>query len=564
MDDATGTDDELAAGRRAYRRRDWPVAHRRLTAVGSRCDLSPDDAALLGDAAWWLGLVDESIAAGQAAYHGFVDAGRPRSAASCAIGVAVNLLLRGEVEQGAGWLQRAARQLTDLPECAEQGYLRYLTEVEGVLDGPDPDAVADTARQVADLGRRLGVPDLSAAGATGLGRVLIRQGRVAEGMALLDEAMVAVLADRLSPDWAGNIYCHMMAACHEVADVGRAVRWVTATADWLATLPSAVVFAGICRVHRSQVLQTTGDWSRAEAEAARVSVDLADIHVLAAAEGFYQVGELRRLCGDLAAAAAAYRRAHELGRDPQPGHALLRMAEGAPGPAAASVETALLARAGHRLARAPLRAAQVEIALARDDLVAARAAVDELSATAAVYGSSGLTGAAARATGALLLAEGRPADALPVLVEACRIWHGCGARHDTARVRVLLARAYRSLGDIDSAARELDIADATFAALGARPDRAVVAVLRGSRDARPGGLTAREVEVLTCLAAGRTNREIAAALVISEKTVGRHLAHIFTKLRVTSRTAAAAFAHEHGLMGRTPHGTAPPDAPSAR
>jgi DNA-binding CsgD family transcriptional regulator len=194
----------------------------------------------------------------------------------------------------------------------------------------------------------------------------------------------------------------------------------------------------------------------------------------------------------------------------------------------------------------------------------ARAAVDELSATAAVYGSSGLTGAATRAAGALLLAEGRPADALPLLVKACRIWHGCGARHDIARVRVLLARAYRSLGDTDSAARELDTADAIFAALGARPDRAEVAALRGLRDVRPGGLTAREVEVLICLAAGRTNREIAAALVISEKTVGRHLTHIFTKLRVTSRTAAAAYAHEHSLMGRTPHGAAPPDAASAR
>jgi ATP/maltotriose-dependent transcriptional regulator MalT len=408
------------------------------------------------------------------------------------------------------------------------------------------------------------VPDLAAAGTMGEGRLLVRQGRLAEGMTLLDEAMAAVLADRLSPDWAGNLYCHMMAACHEVADIGRAVHWVAATTEWLATLPSAVVFAGICRVHRSQVLQVTGDWPRAEAEAERASHDLADIHVLAAAEGHYQVGELRRLRGDLAAATAAYRQAHELGRDPQPGHALLRLAEGAGDTAAASLETALLARPGHRLARAPLRVAQVEVALARGDLTTARAAVDELAATAAVYGSSGLTGAATRARGALLLVDGRPADALPVLVESCRIWHGCSAPYDTARVRVLLGAAYRALGDLDSASRELDTADTVFAELGAEPDRAQVAALRDVRDARPAGLTAREVEVLICLAAGRTNREIAAALVISDKTVGRHLAHIFTKLGVTSRTAAAAYAHENGLMGRTTHGAAAPDAASAR
>jgi DNA-binding CsgD family transcriptional regulator len=561
MDEAAGTDEELADGLRAHRNRDWPAAHRRLTALGRRRELPPDGLAVLSDSAWWLGRVDESIATGQDAYRGFVAAGRPRPAASAAIGVAVNLFLRGQAEPGAGWLQRAGRLLAGLPECAEQGYLCYLTEVEGALDGPDPDAVVTAARQVADLGRRLGVPNLSAAGAMGEGRVLVRRGRVVEGMALLDEAMVAVLADRLDPDWAGNLYCHMMAACHEVGDVRRAVHWVAATIKWLATLPCAAVFAGICRVHRSQVLQVTGDWQRAEAEADRACRDLADVHVLAAAEGHYQVGELRRLRGDLTAAAAAYRRAHELGRDPQPGHALLRLAEGAADAAGRSLHTALLARTGERLARVPLLVAQGEVALARGDLAPARAAADELAATAAVYGSSGLVGAACRARGALLLAESRPADALPVLVEACRLWHGCGARHDTARLRVLLARAYRALDDPDSTARELDVAETVFAELGAGPDRAQVAELRG---ARPAGLTAREVDVLRCLAAGRTNREIAAALVISEKTVGRHLAHIFTKLGVTTRTAAAAYAHGNGLMGRTPHGPDAPDATFAR
>ncbi len=516
------------------------------------------------DAAWWRGRVDESIAGYEAAHRGLLAAGDRPAAAGAAIAVAVNLALRGDDAPAAGWLQRAGRLLADLPECAEHGYLRYLVEVEGALDGPDPAGVIAAARAVADLGRRLRVPDLVTAGTLGEGRVLVRQGRVAAGGALLDEAMVAVLAGELSPDWAGNAYCHLMAACHELADIGRAARWVAATADWLATLPSAVLFAGICRVHRSQVLEVTGDWARAEAEAARVCAELTGISAAAVAEGHYRVGELRRRRGDRPAAAAAYRRAHRLGRDPQPGHALLRLAEGEAEPAAAAVAAALLAHPGAPLARAPLRAAQVEIALARGDLDTARTAAAELTATAAAYGSSGLVGTAAAATGAVRLAEDRAADALPVLAEAGRVWRDCGARYDTARVRVLLARAYRALGDADSAGRELDAADAAFAELGAVPDRAAVAALRGAGPRRPGGLTAREVEVLVCLAAGRTNREIAAALVISEKTVGRHLSNLFTKIGVSSRGAATAYAYEHGLVGRTPQPAAGADGASDR
>lgn len=554
----------LAAARAAHGRHDWPAARRGFTTAAAHTTLGPADLGLLGDAAWWLGLVEESIRASEAAYAGFVDAREPRAAAWAALGVAANLFLRGDVALGAGWVQRAGRLLADVPECPEQGYLRYLVDVEGALDGPDPEAVLAAAREVADLGRRHADADLVAVATVAEGRVQLRQGHVAEGMALLDETMVDVLAGRLSPDWAGNVYCHMMAACHELGEFGRAARWVAATSDWLATLPAAVVFTGVCRVHRCQVLQIVGDWPRAEAEAAQVCRDLADIHVASVAEAHYQLGELLRLRGDHAAAASAYRRAHDLGRDPQPGYALLRLAEGAGDAAAASVRAALLARAGNPLGRAWLCAAQAEIALARDDLDTARAAVDELAATAAVYGSSGLAGAAARASGALVLAEGRAADALPVLLEAARVWRDCGARHDTASVQVLLARAYRALGDIDSAALELDAADATFAELGAVPDRAAVAALRTPGVARRSGLTARELDVLACLAAGRTNREIAAALVISEKTVGRHLSNIFGKLGVTSRTAATAYAYEHGLVGRTPHAGPAPDTASAR
>ena len=564
MDDSRDAGESLAAARSADRRRHWSAAHRQLEAVADRHDVNPDDLALLADSAWWLGRVDESIAAGQGAYHGFLEAARPRAAAMAAIGVAVNMLLRGDDAPGAGWIQRAGRLLGDQPECPEQGYLRYLVEVEGALDGPDLEGVGAAARAVADLGRRHRVPDLVAAGTVGEGRALVRLGRVPEGTALLDEAMVAVLAGELQPDWAGNVYCHMMAAYHELADANRAARWVAATGEWLATLPAAVVFTGICRVHRSQLLALTGDWARAEAEAAAVCVGLTGIHTAAAAEAHFQLAELRRLRGDRSAAAEEYGRAHALGRDPQPGLALLRLAEGNHAAAAAAIEAALVAHPHDALARARLRAAQVEVALARNDLPGARTAADELEATAARYATSGLCGAATSAVGALRLAESRPADALPLLVEAARLWQGCRARYETARVRLLLARAYRALGDLESAARELDVADATFAELGAVPDRAAVATLRAPARRLPGGLTGREVDVLACLARGRTNRQIAEALTISEKTVERHLTNIFTKLDVTSRTAAAGFAHEHGLLRDLPDAAAAADGDFAR
>jgi DNA-binding CsgD family transcriptional regulator len=388
--------------------------------------------------------------------------------------------------------------------------------------------VIGAARRLRELGRAHADPNLVAAGDLFEGRALVKEGRMAEGMALLDGAMLAVRSGELRPEHAGNIYCHLMAAFHELADVRRAAEWTEATSRWLASLPAAVLFTGICRVHRSQVLQRRGAWAQAEREAAQVCQDLAELQVAGAAEGHYQVGELRRLRGDLAGAEAAYREAHRLGRDPQPGLALLRLAQGRAPAAAASVRAALAAVAHDRLARARLCAAQVEIALAAAQPEVAARACEELERTASTNGSSGLEAA------------------LPTLRAGCRRWQELDAPYDAARVRVALAGAYRALGDGDAAALELDAAEATFERLGAAPDTARVRALRG-RAALPGGLTEREAEVLALVAAGRSNREIAEALVLSSKTVARHLSNIFAKLGVASRTQAAAYAFEHGL-----------------
>ena len=557
----TDLDDRRAAARAAAHRGDWPEALARFEALPDGCSLTADDHAAWADAAWWLGRVDECIAACDRAFRGYLDAGLARSAAMSAIAASVTFFLRGDAAGGAGWLGRAHHLLAEQPECPEQGFLTYLTEVEGGLDGPDQTAVVAAARHVADLGRRHRDPNLVAIGLLGEGRSLLRQGQVREGMALLDESMVLVLAGDVLPDWAGNVYCHLMSACQELADVRRARFWVEATTRWLATLPAAVLFTGICRVHRSQVLQAAGDWRASEEEAARVCADLAGIAQEAAAEGHYQLGELARMRGDSTAAERSYQRAHELGRDPQPGLALLRAGQGHPETGAASLRAALLVTS-NPLARARLRAAQAEILLLAGDLGVAEEAVEELGRVAESHASPGFAAAAAHWRGALLLAEQRPTEAVPWLHDACRAWRELQVPYDCARVRVLLAEAYRRLGDGDGAELEQAAAAKVFGRLGAAPDAAAVALQRGTA-LRPGGLTDRELQVLAHLAAGRSNREIAGALVISAKTVARHLSNIFTKLGVGTRTAAAAWAYQHDVANRN-HLTSTPNGSNAR
>lgn len=538
----------LDAAREAYAHRDWQGARDGFRASRDTGELVADDLHIWADAAWWLGLVDESLAAAEEAYRMFLQGTRPRQAASAAMNIALSLFLRGDDVAGSGWMSRVQRILRDQPECPEHGYMRYLLEVEAGLGGGELDAVASSARDVQEIGRRQADPNLVALGILGEGRALIRQGRVVDGNELLDEAMVAVLGDELSPKWAGNIYCHLMAACHELADFRRAAEWTRETTRWLESLPDAVLFTGICRIHRSQVFQTTGAWEQAESEAIRVCEDLADIQVASAAEGHYQLGELRRLRGDLPGAERAYRAAHERGRDPQPGLALLRLAQGRIDAASASIRGGL-AGTSNRLARARLCTAQVEIACAAQDFKTAGEAGDELNEIASEYGSSGLDVMARHARGAILLADGDAAEALEMLRGACEGWQKLHAPYESARVRLLLARAYETLGDSDAAAREFDAAEAAFTHLGAMLDSNNLSALRG-HPALPDGLTPREAEVLALVASGKTNNEVATALGISRKTVARHLSNIFTKIDVSSRTEAAAYAFAHDLAPR--------------
>jgi DNA-binding CsgD family transcriptional regulator len=527
--------DALAQAQQAYAERDWPTAAACFDAADSE-QLTADDLAVYSDAAFWLGRVDDVLRLRAAACEALEADARPAEAAMAAFTLGVFYLSRGEEEQGTGWMGRAHRLAADLPESPVHAALLSFTGVEANLMAGRPAEALDAARRGQEIGRRCGDAGLVAMHLQGEGRALIRSGQLADGLALIDEAMVTAENGRLDPFLTGTLYCHTVATCHEIADVRRLTRWTELTERWLATLPGGGVFEGLCGVHRAQLHLLHGAWDKAERGALRIAKDFDEFRVDYAAEAWYVVAEARRLRGD-PDAAQAYDETHARGRDPQPGRALLRLQQGDAAGAATSVRSALTAVGDDPLRRAPICAAVVEIAVAAGQLDNAADAASELAATAATYATSGLETMARAARGAVLLAEGRAEEALPVLRDACRRWHELGAIYDAASTCLRLVEAYRALGDEVSASEEEARAQAAFERLGAhRP------VLEP-----PDGLTRRECEVLALVADGCSNQQIGQKLYISDRTVGRHLTNIFRKIGVTSRTQAARYAAEHGI-----------------
>lgn len=541
-------DDALVVARTAFDQEEWASAFESFAECASAgVEMSADDWFAMADAAWWIGEIDVALNAWERAHHQYVEAGAPRQAAVAAMYIAAHSMERGDAATGSGWMRRTHRLLADVPEAAEHGYPMYFEVFEAMGRG-DLKAAGAAARRMQDIGRRFDEANLVAIGLVGEGRALLKDGRVGDGMALLDEAMVCASSGDLHPVWAGAVYCHLMDACHEVGEIRRASEWTEAASRWCERLSDAALYRGICRVHRAQVLHLRGEWGQAEEEASRACAGVLRLHPGTVAEGHYEIGEIRRLRGDLDGAEQAFRRAHELGRDPQPGLALVRFEQGRIDAAARSIATALEGT-DEPLVRARLLAAQVSVELAGGDLERAGSAASELDEIAGRFASSGLAATACQARGSVLAAEGQAAAAVRALRGACRMWQDLDARHAAASVRVLLADAYQALGDDDDAQLELDAARGTFVQLGARLD--VERIDRRRRPVQlPAGLTEREAEVLRLIAAGNTNREIAERLFISERTVHRHVSNIFVKLGVKSRIAAAVFAFEHDLAAR--------------
>jgi ATP/maltotriose-dependent transcriptional regulator MalT len=540
---------DLDRGRESYARQAWADAYDSLSAADRSAPLEAEDLERLATAGYMIGREADYLRGLERAHRAHLDAGRDLPAVRCAFWVGVTLALRGEMAQAGGWLGRAKR-LLDRQErdCVERGYLLLPETFRHEASGNWGEAAA-TAGEAVAIAERFGDSDLFALAAHEQGHILVQQGRLEEGLALLDESMVAVTAGELSPIVSGIVYCGVILACRDAHEIRRAREWTAALTEWCDRQPDLVAFTGRCLVHRAEILQLRGAWPEAldEARRARERAEAAQ-NDAAAAEASYREAELHRVRGDEEAAEAAYREASRLGREPQPGLALLRLAQGKTDAAEAAIRRAMGETTGVGV-RAGLLPAYAEIVLAAGDVEAAREACRELDAIAEGHEDNVLGAMAAETRGRVELDSGAVQEALPSARRALHTWQQLEAPHEAARARVLVARACRELGDEDAATLELDAARVVFEELDAAPDLAALDALAPTARARnPQGLTDRELEVLRHLSAGATNKAIAAELVLSVRTVDRHVSNIFTKLGVSSRAAATAYAHEHHVV----------------
>jgi DNA-binding CsgD family transcriptional regulator len=361
--------------------------------------------------------------------------------------------------------------------------------------------------------------------------------------------MVAVTSGELSPMMTGLVYCSVINCCQRVHALGRAREWTAALGRWCEDQRQMLIFTPTCLVHRAEILQLQGAWAEALAEARRACEQPTDgIDERLSGVALYQQGEILRLRGELDAAEKAYRSASRAGAEPHPGLALLWLARGRTRAAAAAIGR-VLDETVEPIARARFLSAHVEILLAERDPERARVACAELAEVAARFHSDVLRATAAQAQGALELAVGNPREALVRLRLAWKDWQSLGIPHAAARTREALGLACRALGDRAGGRMELEAARAAYESLGAGPDIVRIDVLLAHRaDAGPNGLTAREIQVLRLVAAGKSNKEIADTLCLSIKTVERHVGNILTKLDVPSRAGATAWAYENEVV----------------
>jgi len=543
----TGVERPLDRARRSYGQRAWADAYRAFSFADLETPLAVEDLELLAMAAYLVGRDDEYLATLERAHEAHVAGGQCAPAVRCAFWIGFRLLMRGEMGRATGWLARAERLLeSGTRECAERGYL-LLPVVEQRLESGDFEAAYATAADAVAIGERCGDADLIACARHQQGRTRLQQFQVETGLTLLDETMIAATAGQLSPLVTGLMYCSVIAACQQVYAIDRSREWTTALAGWCDEQPDMVAFAGVCRVHRAEILLLQGAWLDAVEEARRAGERSRGIDRRASAAAFYQQAEVHRLTGDFTLAEDAYRSASHLGLEPQPGLALLRLVQGRTSAAVAAIRRTA-ASTTDRLKRMSLLPAHVEISLAAGDVEDARSICRELEEIARSL-DTGVPGAmAAHASGAVALAEGDAPGALRSLRRAFEVWQQIEAPYAAARVRVLIARCCRVLGDDDGADLEIEAARAVFARLGAAPDLARLESRERAVSGHPHGLTPRELQVLRLVAAGETNKTIAGRLALSEKTIDRHVSNILNKLDVSSRTAATALAFRRKLL----------------
>jgi ATP/maltotriose-dependent transcriptional regulator MalT len=542
----TGTDLDLA--RAAFDRRAWSEAAERLRAADTAEALGTDDLERLATSHHMLGQPDEAARAWERAHLAALHAGEITRAVRNAFQLVQLFAQRGDWSQAGGWLGRTTRLLEQTPEDAVERNLPLVAAALRARGEGDYETAVQIFEKLAALAQERGDPELSAMSCLGLGQALVDVGQVERGLRLLDEALVAVTAGEVSPMNAGIVYCGSIESFQQAFDLRRAQEWTAALDRWFESQPDAVPYRGRCLVFRAEILQFHGRWTDAVAEVGRAHDWLSRPPPdPAVGEAYYHRGELHRLRGEFAAAETDYREGSRWGRRPDPGLALLRLAQGDRAAAAATIRRAL--DETDQTERPRLFEAAALVELANGQIDGARAASTALSDLVAAGPPMPLLEAiATRTEGLVRMAAGDIKGALSLLRRASTQWRALDAPYEVAVVRRAIGQACLALGDADAAALEFEAAREVFVELGATPDVAAVDALVGTPPPTPGGLSPREVEVLGHLARGGSNREIAAVLGISERTVDRHVSNIYTKLDVSSRAAATAFAYEHDLI----------------
>ncbi|ULE32013.1 helix-turn-helix transcriptional regulator [Mycobacterium sp. IDR2000157661] len=527
----------LLAARNAHVRRDWHASYEAFARAGEDTALNLDDLDAMAVAAWRLGHGKESL---RVAERVFTQLARtdPPSAAMKAVDVALAWLTRGDMNIGQAWMNRARRLLDGAPEGTAHGYLAYLDAAVAVMNR-DTGELNQRVGDLREMCGRLDSPALTALCHVAQGLEALLAGRLTEAYGLIDEAMLPVLADQVPLEWAGDIYCTVLHHCHRLADLPRMRAWTQSMERWCAQFAGSVTYGGVCDVHRLQVQAATDDLRLLEERLDTASRTLEGVNTWAAGEGYYQLGEVRRRRGDVEGAFAAYTRARTLGIEPQPGEALLRCRTGDSDTAWTDLRVALAGL--DRLDRMWLLRGAVEVALARGDVDEAEAHCRELESGAEAFATPGFRAWAAHARGAVLVHRGRHEEAVGCLETALREYRTQQSRYDTAQVYEWLAQAHRGLGDQQTAAADVATAENIYGQLGVEPVEPCGATAAG-------GLTKREIDVLRRIAGGATNKQVAEQMCLSEKTVGRHLANVYAKLGVSSRTAALAWAHDNNLL----------------
>ena len=460
--------DDLTAGRSALAERRWSDAIGLLTAAATSHPLDGNDLDGLGEASWWLGRLGDAIAYRERAFAAHDAAGDRVRAARTALTLVTYLSQRFESSIAAGWLRRAERLLEGQPECVVHGWLLRPRLGQAIGRG-DLDAALALAEQILDVGLRLGDRDLEAVGLHDRGRVLAALGRVDEGMDALDEAVVMAVSGDVSPYPTAVVYCNATVAAEDLTDFRRAGEFAEAAKRW-CDREAISGFPGMCRVRRVEITRLRGAWAEAESEARVACEELIGFYPSFAGEGFYQIGEIRRRMGDLAGAEEAFGQAHRLGRDPMPGLALVRHAQGRSETAAGLLGRALAEPGLTPLARARLLPAEVEVALAIRDIGRAEAAAATLESTAAIYRTNLMRAEAGVARGLVARATDEHEAAIGSFRGAIREWQAVDAPYEAALAQTALGEAYLAAGDDDSAALEFAAASSTFESLGATVD----------------------------------------------------------------------------------------------